>query len=88
MKAIVVAGHGVAWCGVGTEIVILQVDTLKEVTRFDAQPDKVKRNRMFPSLDGYECVHTGGIVQEGYPAVWISPKMLGLAVRIRVRVRG
>ena len=41
VKAIVIAADGLAWCGVGTEIVVLQVETLREVTRFDAQPDKV-----------------------------------------------
>eukprot|EP00117_Sycon_ciliatum_P021762 scpid65089/ scgid4017/ Rho guanine nucleotide exchange factor 10-like protein; GrinchGEF len=40
VKAIVIAADGLAWCGVGTEIVVLQVETLREVTRFDAQPDK------------------------------------------------
>lgn len=41
VKALVIAGEGVAWCGVGTDIVVLHIATMKEVTRFDAQPDKV-----------------------------------------------
>ena len=45
VKAMVIAGNGSLWCGVGSEIVVLNMSTLQEVTRLDAEPDKAYRSQ-------------------------------------------
>ena len=44
VKAMEMAGNGCLWCGVGSQIVVLNINTLREVARLEAEPDKAYKS--------------------------------------------